>query len=273
MGAAGVSRSMTWKLRLLRNFPGGIFLGSLLGICLCWMVVGNPVLAALIQFPTLLTGLVAVGAAAIALTGSLSTVENQNSIAEDARVAKLTAARAALPLALSEIMQVAENRVQYAIDRNPVRRNADWSFSETTHKTLKECIELARGPVQSALAEMILIYQVLVARELSSDGVVGGSLLSLGSLTPIDRYSRFHEVANWETVATLAEMLFPFARGSSGTFNRSELSGRAISRLDRVVVRPSGLSIRNAEGFSEWFRERRNMGHLAFSRENWQNND
>ena len=62
-------------------------------------------------------------AVAIALAGTMKNINNQQEMAEKARLSDLKAAKAVLPLALTKMVQVGRTGVDFALEQEPFYRD------------------------------------------------------------------------------------------------------------------------------------------------------
>ncbi|MDG1373066.1 MAG: hypothetical protein P8Q48_23025, partial [Paracoccaceae bacterium] len=104
------------KIRFDQGLALGVLIGLLISILLFWMLQVWT-LNVTETFFQLVTPLVSILAALLALSGIRSQVQSNFEIAENTRKAKLDAANATLPIVLSNICRVAENRIEAIINR------------------------------------------------------------------------------------------------------------------------------------------------------------
>lgn len=192
--------------------------GLLLGICLsCFLLllifvtvqteIKDPLRG---HLPELLAGLGTVFAAYLALKGISAQIQSNLEIETIRRQSQLEAARASLPLALSELIGVCRKAMMftYYTDRNAVGAiEAAKEFTMPDHALgiLKECICYSDVAASSRLANIIRHYQVVFSRTLSSFENPG-----VGQM-------RYTHVFDWALVQLLLEDCFEFARSSSDT--------------------------------------------------------
>ncbi len=212
----GASGSRFRRLRLLRNFGFGVWVGAIaagvLGITLDarFSVFVNHRIGAVVG------ALIALFVGALALGGTLAVIDNQNEIEVARRNNRLAAERACLPMALSELGQISRNRVEYAIfgDQGGGFEKAPWRATPETIEILKACIEFTadnKDPtVREAhrkLIDLMGFYQIVVAR---ADGRRWESRIE------DSEYSEFRQradaITEWAAFQWLVEALFYFAR-------------------------------------------------------------
>ncbi|WP_417816506.1 hypothetical protein [Tritonibacter scottomollicae] len=152
-------------------------------------------------------------AAGAAFGSILLQIKETKVTAEEQRLAKLRAAKATLPLALSEIVRVSNTGVDYACKdpaffKLPNSRseyeNAT-GISEDTLNVLKTCIEFADEQSAKWLAVVLQHYQVANARFLSHFD--DPDML-------YDECDQAAIISRWLIVKALTAHLFDFARGA-----------------------------------------------------------
>ncbi|MBV2359783.1 hypothetical protein KUH32_08355 [Thalassococcus sp. CAU 1522] len=189
----------------IRSFPVGVMIGASIGIAYVFALESNWNEAVTEYVLYGLTALVTLGASAIALTTAIWDSESK-------RDRRLRAAKASLPMALSELMQVAERGIRLSLMDTAVLRDsetgpnvrAELAVSETSLATLKECIESADETSAKWLVNIVAHYQVYVSR---IDGAATDR--SLGR----SEHNRQHDAANWILWASMVAHCFDFARG------------------------------------------------------------
>lgn len=153
-------------------------------------------------------------AAGAAFGGILLQVKEAKINSEEQRLAALRAAKATLPLALSEMVRVCNSGIRYAVEGPPFfkvsgsRSNyeRDTAISAEVLATLRSCIEYA--DYESALWLSILVqhYQVANARFLAN----------FDSLpTSYNEFCKAKHIGDWIIVKALAEHLFDYSRGAA----------------------------------------------------------
>lgn len=183
-------------------------------------------------------------AAVLALNGALANIDNQNRLQAKNRNDKLVAARATLPLALSELVEICDNRVAFELDRVAARRDRDWTLSEVSQRTIKECIEFCDDGPRDVLVEIALIYQILVSR----DGLIYQETPSVRSnkitdlnLETWDKMNRLDSVSDWLTLECVSAELFDFARKGRSFKERRNVFGCVMFKLRHLDL--EGFSI------------------------------
>ena len=105
---------MSWT-RLLANFPPGLFLGAAAAFLVSWLIDEGVTSALVLQTTYVFQALLGMIAAAIALAGTLKNINNQQEMAERARLSDLKAAKAVLPLALTKMVHVGRSGVDFVL--------------------------------------------------------------------------------------------------------------------------------------------------------------
>ncbi|WP_238363929.1 hypothetical protein [Mesobacterium pallidum] len=151
---------------LLQNTSFGAFVGMLLGIGFM-VFMDRRLEEEHIRYGTyLLTALTTMGASALALAGTLVAVDINRQNEEERRRAKLAAARAVLPLALSELSAICLTAVESIYDGTEARRQSIQRLTETSAllETLKENVEYGGPEIREALSDIVRVFQILTSR-------------------------------------------------------------------------------------------------------------
>lgn len=155
--------------RFLKNFPLGIFLGTVTTLTFVWFWDSN--LSATIErnISSLFGAIVGLIAATLVVAGVLSNMANQNHLVDKQRRAKLSAAKAVLPLVLSQMAAVARRGAEISIAQNvaAVTREgvaAELTMPKETITSLQSTIEQSDRQDGQRLANLIRYYQVAHSR-------------------------------------------------------------------------------------------------------------
>jgi hypothetical protein len=221
-----------WNLIAFGFVIGGVAAGVLLEFVLPFnskAFVGND---GRVQWETLLTGLGAVGAAFFTIASLRQQIHQTQQLATDQRRRRARAARATLPLALSQLAEYAISCIRELYDLRPYfqddgsvdRSRAEQGFSawtlphlpENVLSSLKECIQFIDDDPAEAIVQLIRNLQIqrsrlsqFISRFQLNDGV--HPLLRMN----IDQ-------AMWDAAEVHARTstLFPFSRGyPAGSFS------------------------------------------------------
>jgi hypothetical protein len=184
-----------------------------------------------LQWETLVTGLVAAAAAFFTVRGLREQIHQTQKLANDGRQRRARAARATLPLALSQLAQYATSCIKELYDLRPYfraggsearaqreERFAAWilpPLSENILTSLKECIEFEKDEPAQAITSLICHLQIqrsrlmeYISRARLNNGVDHSLLDNI-------------EHAMWDAAEVHARTstLFPFSRGyPAGSF-------------------------------------------------------
>ncbi|MBI1218905.1 MAG: hypothetical protein GC186_10185 [Rhodobacteraceae bacterium] len=171
---------------------------------------------------------------ALALMGTIHTIENQNNIYQQNRLRDLAAARATMPLALRELSLAAKVGIRTASRPSDASRppyeeiRSDLNVSEDTIETLQKCIRFADDLTSQWLAIIISHYQIYLSRMDSFNPgppmVDGNGLRNLTN-------GQIEAIVDWATLHALVDHLFPFARGANSNADRCLDVGRIRSTL------------------------------------------
>jgi hypothetical protein len=229
-----------------------------------------------LQWETLLTGGAAVLAALFTIRKINEQIRQTGQLAADQRNRKARAARAMLPLALSEITEYATACIngllalqplfldESALDRSPAHSDlSSWTLPrlpENVLPLLKECIEYSDDRPAEAMRDMVRHFQVQNTRlieDLSRLRLNDGVHLLLWQ----------HIVERIQDSAELcarAAILFPFSRGSQPQdfdIDRSHIySALVVTRSMLDLGKIEAL----ADGWQREFHHRSKMQQMGF---------
>jgi hypothetical protein len=158
-----------------------------------------------------LSAMVTLFASGVALAGVFSNIENQNKTNRENRTQALLASKALLPLALSQLHQIAEQGTSFAFEDDSffrvsengatVRERLD--IDEATIAILKECMELSDDTTRKWMTVLLSRYQISRSR-------LVGSVES-----PFDRINnekRGDHAFEWELIRAIVNHLFAYSR-------------------------------------------------------------
>jgi len=124
----------------MRGLAFGILLGFLLSTGALWVLSSShPVVVE--HFATHLSNFVIAAAAALGLWGVSRQIQSNIDLAEKTRIAKLNAARSCLPLVLSRICEICEDRRARIIFGDSDQDTELLRLSSDDLETLRACIE------------------------------------------------------------------------------------------------------------------------------------
>ena len=214
MGADGVKRigesTVLEGLRYTEGFLLGTSISGLIFLISVILLDNRFSIFFYSQLGTILPVLAAIYAAYLALQGTNKQIQSNLEIEVFRRESQLEAARASLPLALSQLSDVCRRAIIFTYETN--RHAADavetakgFTMPEGALSILKECISYSEINVASRLANLIRHYQVAYSRTVSSYE------------QPEEGSGPFRDTFDWAVVSLLIENCFNFSRGSSNT--------------------------------------------------------
>ena len=240
---------MLIKFKFLLNFPLGLCLGSSLTLLFCaafdwvWISTDNSL------FTPVFSGLIVLLASGFAIVGVLSTIENTRELADTASARKLIAARAALPLALNELTDLCDRYVEY-IANGCLGFKGNKVLSETSQQTIQLVIEYADQEAQERLANLVLFYQVSMARSHDS------SNFKVDWTSQDEQaYKKFNaaiSIADWTAIRCLAGEFYQYSR-RNGILGEREESRRNFGFYLSMVSLSSGWHLNNDKTFKTSF--------------------
>lgn len=255
---------------ILKNTAFGAFLGLIAGI-LFSRALGSDVLEdAQRLYTATISAFITLGGASLALYGVFANIDNQNRNHAKTRDDRLVAARATLPLALSELVGICKNRVQFEIDRKPERRDANWTLSDVGQKTFKECIEFSDSGPRETLVEICAIYQIMVARNGfvdDEDLPVRSAQITSEIVGEYHKLIRMTTIRDWLTLECIAEELFRFGRTGVSFPSRVNVLQRVKFKVQNLEH--EGWLIENDNEIGVILRRFAEMQNFAFTDLNW----
>jgi hypothetical protein len=260
-----------------RRFSDGLALGLALGFifsALIFWVIDETSGVVESSFKETATHIVTLFAAAIALFGISNQIGSSERLVESARLAKLDAARSSLPIVLSNIVQMCDNRCRQLVAGKKQPLAGFWSISDFELQTLKECIEFADGYEKSLMQQIIRIYQVLIARwdQAWIEDLFAADVLEKGDPRTLDRRMQYSAIVDWLTIRELANALFPSSRGAQIVPKLSEIKDRVLNSLEHVATEEeqnAGWLLINHKNYSDFIAERRENRYVAFLDRDW----
>jgi hypothetical protein len=266
-----------FRLKFLSNIALGTAIGALSAFLISWLVdaeVGTWIEG---NAAVLFSASASLFAATLALSGVLHNISSQADQREADRRAELSASKAVLPIALSEMHRIAGNHMLFEIDRDPDRKIDDWNLSETSLSVFRECIEFSSGLPHETLRELAAAYQICIARGHETNRSVRNekemSLIYFSkNVSKLERIQRFQTMKDWASLQALNDSLFKFSRGVSDTVNRLDVSDNTIRVLNEIGL-DDGIHISNDPTFAEGMDWARDHKMFSFNDPNWLDRD
>lgn len=222
--------------RYLDGLALGLAAGFIISVLIVWALEDAP---AIVQtfLSDHVTHAVTLLAAALALFGISRQVQSNFEMTERARLAKLDAAKATLPIVLSNINRLCKERYYaIALGTGSPTAGARWQISDIELSTLKECIEHADGIEKELMLEICRIYQVLVARweTLEFEELFHAPDVPEGSGALLTRLEQFGAISNWATLKAVCTALFDYARGANSEPTSDAIADDVLHTLGRI---------------------------------------
>jgi hypothetical protein len=230
----------------LGNFPLGLLTGALIAFAASCLVDQEVSKWLHENLASILGSTVALVASTLAVGGVLFNVHSQERHRREERLASLRAAKATLPLALSELHQVCTNRIIQEFLKPSFSEKLD--ISPEIIGIFKECIEYDAGTAGTRLREIINLYQVLSARseELRAEPINTNCTNFprydkdfSGSVGKDARMLQLKHVIDWLQLRILNDKLFKYARGHFPPDSRDDIRSRVLSAINFLKL-PDG---------------------------------
>jgi hypothetical protein len=221
-----------------KGFASGVALGLLLGtfgsIAMFWILWPDDVLDDGMK-QTIVMFSAAIAASGLALWG----IQHQITIARNdlakERLRKLLAARATLPIVLSEIHNICKERIKQITNPLPASRIGPWPISQPHIDTLKACIELSNGSVRENLEDICRVYQAACARWVDLERNILTKYLDFGEATEYDQHEATLAIIDWQVMSEIAGVIFPFSRGKSENVDRLSVREKSLVSLNLLT--------------------------------------
>lgn len=159
-------------------------------------------------------------AATIALSGNLANIDYQNRVEQERRKALLRAAKAFLPVALSEMSGLCRSGMRNCIHFQAKKKElgneefqriaeAEMKLSDHFVTVFKEVIIYSEPRASKRASELLCEFQKYSARLKNRfDPIIEKNLVRMKS-------DRFHDSASWAYLSALCDSLYKYARGES----------------------------------------------------------
>ncbi len=196
-----------FKIKFLMNFAGGLALGTIATLFLCWMFDSQISEDLKKLYTFIFSAIMTALAATLALAGALNNVYTQRELDRNNRLRRLNAAKANLPIALNnfiKVCKIAKNKetseLSTGFPQGTPARNFGLDHKEEAINTLTSVIENAEIREAKILSSILANHQVLVAR--------------MGEMQP-ERSEReiLESIAYWSYQSCLISHCFNYARG------------------------------------------------------------
>lgn len=203
-------------------------------------------------------------AAYVALYGSHRIVATSREIAEKEKLAKKEAARASLPLVVSSLYSLCENRILFFVDADSHRKEKDWSLDDQLIGYMRDCVEAIDGEVRDVITEIISVYQICVAR---SEDIKVEYKLSDPRVEKWECYDRGRRILDWITLQALCETLFDYSRKRTEGVDRLSVPERARKHIN--FLDSGGWVVTNRREFQELFDRELAGDDFGFALPDW----
>lgn len=224
-------------MKLRDGFAGGLATGAIATLLLCWFLDSGVKIAIernIVQFVTIGTTLVA---AAIAYMAVLRQLRHQDDVENDRRARSLEAERAALPIALSRLVEICERGMQDLIGHEHITSPLapENMALETTHiSAIKTMIMVSEDPIRERLQFLLVGYQLAMA---SVDWELEDEIMEVPTDQSPDGSIRISLCYRWALLHNVAMSLYAFARTGQKSVVPLYENNRCLS-----AVRNSGAS-------------------------------
>lgn len=267
------------KSRHRVNYVQGLALGVLLGFFastfVLWIIDETSSTVGFL-FKEYITVGATIFAAWIALLGISKQIQSNIEAFEDDRLRRLDAARATLPIVLSTVSDICEDRYRAIIHGKTNSGGfSQWEISNLEVETLKECIQHSEGEAKKFLQEILRIYQVLISRWRASAAIpiAGTPKLEEGDPKMLSYYEACYGVLNWCLLKSICDSLFGFSRGEILTDGQDEIRKRTFHRISLLADGQrddeGGWLLTNHPNFSEFLANAQKRDKISLLDDDW----
>lgn len=211
-----------------------------------------------------ITSIATLLAATGAIIGVIKSINNQNKLHQNNHDRKLSAARAALPLALREIEETCISALKQLTNDGAHLINKPILISKIAHETIKLVVEHSDGKVHKDLSDFLMYYQIVISRfnqyKIESD--INPYLNHLNN-----EYTT-KSIIYWESFRSIAEVHLDWARNSSKKFNNEKACRIFKKRFPTYKNQGRYMDITDAE-FKSIFGEAINCCYPGFLKPNY----
>ncbi|MFT5631672.1 MAG: hypothetical protein ACI9HB_002853 [Gammaproteobacteria bacterium] len=203
-----LGKTRVYKIRFLKNFPFGIFLGVCSALLLSWLFDSDVNEDVTKLYTFVFTAIMSLFASSLAVFGVLLNLNKQQELIERRHIA----ARAVLPLTLSRLYSLTERAFEVALDTTTlrarpedVRRNLLQKLRLTKDdiEQLRDCIEASDEQSQAWIALIIAHWQIEISR-------LEGRLLDPNLVFTASQVNK--SAIDWLTIRAMASHLFEYSR-------------------------------------------------------------
>ena len=186
-------------------------------------------------------------AAGIALYGAFAQIQSNVNADKKVRMSKLDAAKAVLPIILSNISQICTERYfSIASGKKEKVDNWRWEMTNVELSALKECIEYSAGVEKERMLQICRIYQALIARweSLELENLFSEDTLEVSNLSQVSpikkiqmirkRYKQFNAIQNWAVLEAITISLFDFSRGEESNPTYDKIVKLALDAMSEI---------------------------------------
>lgn len=249
----------------LKNFPFGVFVGAISALMLCWVFDADIREDMTKLYTFVYSALIGLLAASVALSGVLASLHHQSTLRDEERERKLSAARAFLPQALSDMCEVARNGmlnsqiagVKQGKDLESTFVSSslnDIRLNDEIVSVFKDIIEFSDANAGRRIQGILSEHQVLQARW-------NGYIRDRDNMLSPSRSDFTQRICHWALLHALTASAFPYARQETNDVE-VPVDERVISstlRTAGIYLNEDESDLHNAIGlYARHFQRRHN---------------
>ena len=224
----------------LKNFPFGVFVGAMIVLMLCWVFDADIREDMTKLYTFIFSALIGLLAASVALSGVLASLQHQSTLREEERKRKLSAARAFLPQALSDMCEVARSGMLNAHTAGVKQGNElestfvssslnDIRLNDEVVSVFKDIIEFSDANAGRRIQGILSEHQVLQARW-------SGYVRDKDNMLSPNASDLAQRICHWAFLYALTATAFPYARQETNDVEVSVDEGIISSTLRTVGI-------------------------------------
>ena len=229
---------------------------------------------------TLLPHLISLIAAISAVIGISCQIQSNVDLAERNRKSNLDSARGTLPIVLSNIIEICDER-QYVIinGENTDREDKYWKITDFELSTIRDCIKYADGDEKEHMLNIMRVYQVLISRWIdpiyNTREFVNLFSTEKSDSLPQVRDSQYRAILNWLTLRVMCLVFFDYARDASPNFRIQEkideMRNRVLNELIYVHGK-DGQLLTDIDEYKDFTEQKIKGNFVEFIDTDWQGN-
>lgn len=240
-----------FSVKFLKNSPFGICIGFILAFALSSIIDSSFIEKSKGFYTYILTTVVSLGAASLALSGVLANLQLQVTLKNEERLRRLSAARAFLPQALSEMCEVSRHGMMNCYNsRNLHPREMDANFVEDSISNIRltdEIVSIFRDIVEHSSDNSSIRIQLILREHQVFSARWRSHVRDRENIMPLNSSDIAQRTTSWAYLYALTSTAFDYARGQTANITEHVNEERISSALSSVGIHP----VQNPDYFTD----------------------